>query len=171
VEAPDLHPADAHPQARSAWDASVCAHPDAAADEARLYLRHRRQREAGVEKLAGRERDVRAQDGKFRRLELQAAPAAELAAPALCKLDVARSVGRSCAELEEAEQPDALKQEPRAEHSRKPPQSRLQAEPAQQKAAPRAVPAGRQPATRKPAALQPAQEAQPQPVYRQPTVA
>jgi hypothetical protein len=171
VEAPDLRPADVRPQALSAWDASVCVHPDAAADEAHLRLHHRRQRVAVVEKLAGREQDAQVPDGKFRRLELQAAPEAELAAPALCTPDVARSAERSCAAPEAAEQPDALKQEPRAERSPKPPEAHSQREPVPQAAQQRAAPEVRQPATRKLAALLLAQEAQPQPAYRQRTAA
>jgi hypothetical protein len=95
----------------------------------------------------------------------------ELAAPALCTLDVARSVERSCAALEEVEQPDALTQEPRAERLPKPPEAHLQREPVRQAAQPRAAPAVRQLAMRKLAALLLAQEAQPRPAYRQRTAA
>jgi len=164
---------DARPLVLSAWDASVCVRPDAAADEAHLHLRSLRQREAVVEKLAGRARDAQVPDGKFRRLELQAVPEAEAEpdAPALCTPAVARFAERSCAAPEEAEQPDALTQEPRAERLPKPPEAHLQREPVRQAAQPRAAPAVRQLAMRKLAALLLAQEAQPRPAYRQRTAA
>jgi hypothetical protein len=167
VEAPDPHPADARPQALSAWDASACAHPDAAADEAHRYLRRQRQREAVVEKLAGQVLDAQARDGKFRRLELQAAPGVELAALALCTLGAGQSVEQSCAELEAAEQPDALKQEPMAARSPRPQEALQQAEPVPQAAELRDAAEALQLATRKLAALRRAQEAQPRPAYRQ----
>jgi hypothetical protein len=166
---PDLHPADVRLQALNAWDASACVRPDVAADEAHLHLRPQQQREAVVEKWAGRALDAQVRDGMSHRSELQAAPAAELAAPALCTLDVARSAERSCAAPEAAELPGALKLEPLAERSPKPPEAQRELEP--QAAAPRAAQAVQQLAMRKLAALLPAREAQPQPAYRQRTAA
>jgi hypothetical protein len=110
-------------------------------------------------------------DGTSRRLELQAAPEAEPDVPALCTLAVARSAERSYAAPEAVEQPGALKQEPQAERSPKPPEAHPQMEPVPLAAVPRAEPAVLQLATRKLAALLPAQEAQPQPAYRQRTAA
>ena len=55
-----------------------------------------------VEKLAGRARDVR-ERGALLRLELQVAPAVEMAEPELYRLVAARSAERSCAELEATE--------------------------------------------------------------------
>ena len=87
-----------------------------------------------VERWADRARDVQVRDGTIRRLELQAVPAAGLAAPEPCTPAVARFAERSCAAPGAAEQPDAPKQEPLAERSPKPPEALQRLEPA-----PRAV--------------------------------
>jgi hypothetical protein len=90
---------DAHQPELGAWDASVCAHPDAADVCPEL---HWLLQEDGVERLAGQEQDGRAQDARLRS-ELLAAPAAELHAPAPCTPDVVRSAERSCAAPEAPE--------------------------------------------------------------------
>jgi hypothetical protein len=75
-----LHRADANRRARRGWDAWDGVHRDEGADAARLLLRVR----AGArcaEKLAGRERGVRARDVKLHWAALWA----------LCKPDAGRS--------------------------------------------------------------------------------
>jgi hypothetical protein len=93
VEAPDLRPAGAIPQATGAWDASVCARPDAAADVLHLELRSPPADDA--ERLVGRARDVRERHALHRQSELLAAPAAEQAAKAPCTRVLAQSAERS----------------------------------------------------------------------------
>jgi len=119
VEARDPRQADALPQATAASDASVFAHPDAAADAAHRE-RHRSSAD-GAEKLAARARDARVSDAKRRRSALLAAQAAEPLAAELCTRAAARSAERSSAAVaaQIGEQPAAPQWEPLAEHSLK----------------------------------------------------
>ena len=99
------------------WDASACAHQDATADAVHPDLRP--QLVGGAGKLAGRARDVQAQDVSHRRSELPVAPAAERAEPEPYTRDAARSGERSCAALEAEERAFAPQSERLAERSQK----------------------------------------------------
>jgi hypothetical protein len=97
-EAPDLRPADALPRALAAWDASVAAHPDAAADAAHLQGLHLEPADA-AEKSVGQELGVPEQHASRRRSAPQVVPvvAVETDARALCTQAVVQFVEQSCA--------------------------------------------------------------------------
>ena len=142
AEAPAPLLADAHPQAPTAWDASACARPDAAADAA--HLEPRPPSADGAERWAAQEQDGRAPGARRRRLGPRAAPAAEPHAAEPCTPAAARFAERSCAAEEAREQKkqsDALQSRPLAEHSLKPPESLPREEPVPLAVAPGVSPA------------------------------
>ncbi len=106
---------DALPRALAAWDASAGVRPDATADEEGP----RPQPVDGVGKLAGRARDVQAQDASHHRSELSVPPAAKWAAPEPYTPDAVRSAERSCAALEAEERAFAPQSERPVERSQK----------------------------------------------------
>ena len=93
---PDQRLAGALQQEPNEWDASACAHQDAAADAVHRELRP--QREDGAEKWVGRVRDDRAQGALRRQLELPAAPLVERRELAPCTQVSDRFAELSCAE-------------------------------------------------------------------------
>lgn len=107
---------DAHPRELAGWDAWAVVRRDEAVDAA--DLRPAPAWADVVEKSAGRGRDVLARRALRRRWELQAAPAAELDAPAPYTRVADRFAEQSCAGLARAEVP-ALPLEPEAERSQK----------------------------------------------------
>ena len=102
VEAPDRRPTDAPQRATAAWDASVCARQDGAADAHPALLSL--QPADGVGKWAGPARDVRERRASRHRLEHQAAPEVELASLEPYIPDAAPFGERSCAAPVVAEQ-------------------------------------------------------------------
>ena len=96
-----LHPLDAHPSAKYAWDASACARQDGAADA--LPALHPRPG-VGAGRWAGQALDVRERRASRHRLERQAAPEVELASSEPYIPDAARFGERSCAVPVVAEQ-------------------------------------------------------------------
>jgi hypothetical protein len=119
VGAPGLRPADAHPPETAEWDASVSAHPDAAADAVSLELRPPSADVAEI--LVGRAPDAQVRDAKRRQSALPAAPEAEPPAAELCIPAVDQFAERSCAgpEVQIEEQPDATRWGPQVERSLK----------------------------------------------------
>jgi hypothetical protein len=114
-EAPDLHPADALPQALAAWDASDAAHPDEAADAAHLQDLRLEPADA-AEKSVGPELGVREQHASHHRSELLVAQGvAETDAPGLCTQVAVRFAEQSCAVRVVAQQLALLQQEAKAE--------------------------------------------------------
>jgi hypothetical protein len=131
-EALDPRPADALPQATAAWDASACVHPDATVDAPRREVRP--PSADGAERLVAQAQAAQVQDDSSRQWELQAAPAAALAATEPCTRVAVQSVERSCAAPEVAEQSDEPQSEPLAECSLKPQAALPQMEPVPQEA-------------------------------------
>jgi len=101
-EAPDRRPTDAPQRATAEWDASVCARQDGAA--AALLALLSPQTADGVGRWAGQARDAQEQDASRRRLEPQAAPAAEPVAQEPYRPALARFAERSCGAPEVAAQ-------------------------------------------------------------------
>jgi hypothetical protein len=88
-----LRQADAHPQARNAWDAWDGVRPDAKADAVH-QARHPPWAD-GAGKSAGREQGGREQD-ECRQSERRVVLAEEWGVSALCKPDAAQSAAQSC---------------------------------------------------------------------------